>query len=88
MIGWPFHIFLPLPSILGEEMVGVWSKKASKADVNTAHVSNTGSVVATGDDFGCVNLFDHFPVTEKFVSTGQSRHQCGWHNFHAGRLGG
>ena len=49
-------------------MVGVWPKNADKADVNTAHLNNSGTALATGDDFGCLKLFDHFPITEKFVS--------------------
>ena len=62
----PLHYFLC--SVLGSEVVGIWPKNADKADVNTAHLSNSGKAVATGDDFGCVKLFDHFPVSEKFVS--------------------
>lgn len=54
--------------MLGDEVIGIWPKNADKADVNTAHLSHSGTAVATGDDFGCVKLFDHFPVTEKFVS--------------------
>ena len=54
--------------MLGDEIIGIWPKNADKADVNTAHLSHSGTAVATGDDFGCVKLFDHFPVTEKFVS--------------------
>ena len=36
--------------------------------MNTAHLNHSGAAVATGDDFGCVKLFNHFPITEKFVS--------------------
>lgn len=62
--------FLPPPShsVLGEEVVGVWPKNADKADVNTAHLNHSGTALATGDDFGCVKLFNHFPVSERFVS--------------------
>ena len=49
-------------------MVGIWPRNADKADVNTACVAHGGNVVATGDDFGVVKLFDHFPVSGKFVS--------------------
>ena len=49
-------------------MLGIWPKNADKADVNTAHLNHSGTAVATGDDFGCVKLFDHFPIPEKFVS--------------------
>ena len=54
--------------MLGDEVIGIWPKNADKADVNTAHLSHSGTALATGDDFGCVKLFDHFPITEKFVS--------------------
>lgn len=49
-------------------MIGIWPRNADKADVNTACVAHSGNVVATGDDFGVVKLFDHFPVSGKFVS--------------------
>ena len=49
-------------------MKGIWPRNADKADVNTAHVNNSGTAVATGDDYGCVKLFDHFPVSEPYVS--------------------
>ena len=58
----------PLHSVLGDEVIGIWPKNADKADVNTAHLNHSGTALATGDDFGCVKLFDHFPITEKFVS--------------------
>ena len=68
--------FPPSHSVLGEEVVGVWPKNADKADVNTAHLNHSGTALATGDDFGCVKLFNHFPVSEKFVSYGQ--HTKSW----------
>ncbi len=49
-------------------MLGIWPKNADKADVNTADLSYSGDAVVTGDNFGCVKLFDHFPIKEKFVS--------------------
>ena len=48
-------------------MVGIWPKKADKADVNTSCVSHAGNAIATGDDYGLVKLFD-FPSTSKYVS--------------------
>ena len=63
--------FCPNPllcSILGPEVVGIWPRNADKADVNTACVAHGGNIVVTGDDFGVVKLFDHFPVSGKFVS--------------------
>ena len=49
-------------------MLGIWPRNADKADVNTAHVNHSGTAIATGDDYGCVKLFDQFPVSEKLVS--------------------
>ena len=49
-------------------MAGIWPKNADKADINTSHVSNSGAVIATGDDFGTIKLFESFPIEEKFVS--------------------
>ena len=54
--------------MLGPEVLGIWPKNADKADVNTAHLSHSGTALATGDDFGCVKLFNHFPLPEKCVS--------------------
>lgn len=56
------------PSVLGDEVLGVWPRNADKADVNCACVSHAGLNVVTGDDFGLVKLFD-FPCSDKFVST-------------------
>ncbi|KAI4568505.1 hypothetical protein MJT46_008303 [Ovis ammon polii x Ovis aries] len=52
-------------SILGDEVMGIWSRHAEKADVNCACVSHSGISLVTGDDFGMVKLFD-FPCPEKF----------------------
>ncbi len=65
----PLYHVTPPGSVLGDEVVGVWPKSADKGDVNTAHLSSSGTVVATGDDFGCVKLFNGFPLPEKFVSS-------------------
>ncbi|NXD05728.1 EMAL5 protein, partial [Nothocercus nigrocapillus] len=53
-------------SVLGDEVIGIWSRHAEKADVNCACVSHSGINLVTGDDFGMVKLFD-FPCPEKFV---------------------
>ncbi|KAL8169066.1 UNVERIFIED_CONTAM: Echinoderm microtubule-associated protein-like 5 [Gekko kuhli] len=47
-------------SVLGDEVIGIWSRHAEKADVNCACVSHSGISLVTGDDFGMVKLFD-FP---------------------------
>ena len=54
-------------SVLGEEVVGIWSRNTDKADVTCACVSHSGLNIVTGDDFGMVKLLD-FPCQEKFVS--------------------
>ncbi|XP_010182214.1 PREDICTED: echinoderm microtubule-associated protein-like 5, partial [Mesitornis unicolor] len=53
-------------SVLGDEVIGIWSRHAEKADVNCACVSHSGINLVTGDDFGMVKLFD-FPCPEKFA---------------------
>ncbi|XP_038631944.1 echinoderm microtubule-associated protein-like 5 isoform X6 [Scyliorhinus canicula] len=53
-------------SILGDEVIGIWSRNLDKADVNCACVSHSGLNIVTGDDFGMVKLFD-FPCREKFA---------------------
>ncbi|KAB0375028.1 hypothetical protein FD755_013520, partial [Muntiacus reevesi] len=53
-------------SVLGDEVMGIWSRHAEKADVNCACVSHSGISLVTGDDFGMVKLFD-FPCPEKFA---------------------
>uniref|UniRef100_A0A9J7WVP8 EMAP like 5 n=1 Tax=Cyprinus carpio carpio TaxID=630221 RepID=A0A9J7WVP8_CYPCA len=53
-------------SVLGDEVVGIWSRNTDKADVTCACVSHSGLNIVTGDDFGMVKLFD-FPCTEKFA---------------------
>ncbi|KAG2457729.1 EMAL5 protein, partial [Polypterus senegalus] len=53
--------------VLGDEVVGIWSRNTEKADITCACVSHSGLNIVTGDDFGMVKLFD-FPCPEKFVS--------------------
>ncbi|KAJ8792128.1 hypothetical protein J1605_019979 [Eschrichtius robustus] len=55
-----------ISSILGDEVMGIWSRHAEKADVTCACVSHSGISLVTGDDFGMVKLFD-FPCPEKFA---------------------
>ena len=47
-------------SVLGGECQGVWPPYSDVTDVNTAHVVQDGSMIATGDDFGLVKIFS-FP---------------------------
>nr|XP_021519653.1 echinoderm microtubule-associated protein-like 5 isoform X4 [Meriones unguiculatus] len=53
-------------STLGDEVMGIWSRHAEKADVTCACVSHSGITLVTGDDFGMVKLYD-FPCPEKFA---------------------
>ncbi|KAI9516013.1 Echinoderm microtubule-associated protein-like 5 [Dissostichus eleginoides] len=53
-------------SVLGDEVVGIWSRNTDKADVTCACVSHSGLNIVTGDDFGMVKLLD-FPCPEKFA---------------------
>ncbi|KAM7375785.1 hypothetical protein PAMP_005557 [Pampus punctatissimus] len=39
-------------SVLGDEVVGIWSRNTDKADVTCACVSHSGLNIVTGDDFG------------------------------------
>uniref|UniRef100_A0A8C4SLW8 EMAP like 5 n=1 Tax=Erpetoichthys calabaricus TaxID=27687 RepID=A0A8C4SLW8_ERPCA len=52
--------------VLGDEVVGIWSRNTEKADITCACVSHSGLNIVTGDDFGMVKLFD-FPCPEKFA---------------------
>ena len=63
-----FPLFSFVNSVLGDEVKGIIPRNADKADVNSAHVNPSGTAVATGDDYGCVKLFDGFPVSEPYVS--------------------
>uniref|UniRef100_A0A8C7YJ93 EMAP like 5 n=1 Tax=Oryzias sinensis TaxID=183150 RepID=A0A8C7YJ93_9TELE len=61
-------------SVLGDEVIGIWSRNTDKADVICACVSHSGLNIITGDDFGMVKLFD-FPCLEKFVSIIAHQHR-------------
>uniref|UniRef100_A0AAY4A246 Echinoderm microtubule-associated protein-like 5 n=1 Tax=Denticeps clupeoides TaxID=299321 RepID=A0AAY4A246_9TELE len=53
-------------SVLGDEVLGIWSRNTDKADVTCACVSHSSLNIVTGDDFGMVKLLD-FPCPEKFA---------------------
>lgn len=53
-------------SFLGPEVAGIWPSDANPADINCAHVSNSGNSLVTGDDSGFVKLF-RFPCSDKHV---------------------
>ena len=50
--------------VYGPDLIGIWPPGANSGDINNSHVSNRGNLVATGDDFGLVKLFN-FPANKK-----------------------
>ena len=60
-------------SVLGQEVLGIWPKDSSKADVNCSHLAHMGGALATGDDSGFVKLFE-FPCEDKYVSLNTALH--------------
>ncbi|XP_046338524.1 echinoderm microtubule-associated protein-like 6 isoform X1 [Haliotis rufescens] len=66
-------------STLGPEVLGIWPKDSSNADVNCAHLSHLGNALATGDDFGFVKLFE-FPCSDKMSLAPHKR--FGGHSAH------
>ncbi|XP_065192745.1 77 kDa echinoderm microtubule-associated protein-like [Sycon ciliatum] len=64
-------------TILGFDVAGIWPEGADGTDINTVGRNNGSSLVATGDDFGKVNLF-RFPApqakSESRAAHGHSSH--------------
>ena len=54
--------------VLGPDRLGIWPPYTDVTDVNAAMVSHDGHVIATGDDFGYVKLFQ-FPSKVHTFST-------------------
>ena len=63
--------------MLGWPVMGVWPDGSDGTDVNALHVSHSGTVVATGDDFGKVNLYRYPAIVkeaEHRAARGHSSH--------------
>jgi echinoderm microtubule-associated protein-like 1/2 len=52
---------------LSFETIGIWPESADGTDINTVARSNDSKILATGDDFGKVNLYN-FPAMQPKVS--------------------
>ncbi|KAI6657030.1 Echinoderm microtubule-associated protein-like 5 [Oopsacas minuta] len=57
-------IWSTLTCVSGPDLLGIWSEDSESGDVNNSHLSNRGHILATGDDYGLVKLFN-FPVNKK-----------------------
>lgn len=50
--------------IIGSEVAGIWPKYAKNEEINAVDRNGEKNVLATGDDFGSVKLFN-FPSLQK-----------------------
>jgi echinoderm microtubule-associated protein-like 1/2 len=53
--------------VLSFETIGIWPESADGTDINTVAKSNDSELLATGDDYGKVNLFS-YPAMQPKVS--------------------
>ncbi len=64
--------------VLGPSIQGVWPPYTDVTDVNAACVSHDGRVIATGDDFGYVKLFQYPSYVSPMPSHWWCMHNCVW----------
>lgn len=66
-----------ISGVLGKTLEGIWPPYTDVTDINSTHLSKNGKILATGDDFGLVKLFN-YPCNGKFSKfkryTGHSSH--------------
>ena len=78
-------IWSTLTCVSGPDLVGILPANAQLGDVNISHLSNRGHILATGDDYGLVKLFN-FPVDQKDAAFlqfhGHSAHVTNLHFTH------
>ncbi|GFR21547.1 echinoderm microtubule-associated protein-like 1 [Trichonephila clavata] len=62
---------------IGFNVLGIWPENVDGSDVNTYSRSHNQKLVATGDDFGKVNIYSYPACHPK-----SPHHSCGGHSSH------
>lgn len=60
--------------VLGFNVIGIWPENADGTDVNSCDRSHNSKLLATGDDFGKVNLYSYPSSQAKCIHHGYSGH--------------
>ncbi|XP_033628901.1 77 kDa echinoderm microtubule-associated protein-like isoform X3 [Asterias rubens] len=60
--------------VLGFPVCGIWQEGSDGTDINTACRSHSGAILATGDDFGKINLFNYPVIQPKANHSGFGGH--------------
>ena len=58
-------------------LAGIWQEGSDGTDINTACRSHSGAILATGDDFGKINLFNYPVIQPKVGHQGEKLWSCG-----------
>ena len=66
-------------SVLGPSVKGVWPAYTDVTDINAACVSHDSQVIATGDDFGLVKLFQYPSYVSAVHALGVWQGVCSLH---------